>query len=69
MQREMETVQADFKGASRTKYGDNVLQLVVANGYIGALIRNAEIEGFLGERYPGNPHPIQIHRSRNFIGS
>jgi hypothetical protein len=51
MQREMETVQADFKGVEK-KYGDNVLQLVVANGYIGALIRNAEIERFLGERYP-----------------
>jgi hypothetical protein len=51
MQREMEAVQADFKGVER-KYGDNVLQLVVANGYVGALIRNVEIERYLGERYP-----------------
>jgi len=51
MQREMEAVQADFKSVEK-KYGDNVLQLVVANGYIGALIRNAEIERYLGENYP-----------------
>jgi ParB-like chromosome segregation protein Spo0J len=51
MQREMEAVQADFKGVEK-KYGDNVLQLVVANGYVGALIRNVEIERYLGERYP-----------------
>jgi hypothetical protein len=51
MQREMEAVQADFKSVEK-KYGANVLQLVVANGYIGALIRNAEIERYLGEHYP-----------------
>jgi hypothetical protein len=51
MQREMEAVQADFKSVEK-KYGTNVLQLVVANGYIGALIRNAEIERYLDEHYP-----------------
>jgi hypothetical protein len=51
MQREMEAVQGDFKSVEKT-YGDNVLQLVVANGYVGALIRNPEIERYLSDNYP-----------------
>jgi hypothetical protein len=51
MQREMEAVQGAFKDVEKT-YGDTVLQLVVANGYIGTLIRNPEIERFLSENYP-----------------
>jgi hypothetical protein len=50
MQREMEAVQGEFKDVEKT-YGDNVLQLVVANGYIGTLIRNPEIERYLSENY------------------
>ena len=51
MQQEMESVQTDFKAIEKT-YGDTVLQLVVATGYIGSLIRNGEIESYMRERYP-----------------
>jgi hypothetical protein len=51
MQHEMETVQADFKEIE-DRYGDNVLQLVVATGYVGTLIRNIEIETYLSEHHP-----------------
>jgi len=51
MQREMESVQADFKAVEKT-FGDTVLQLVVATGYIGSLIRNPEIEQFMDANYP-----------------
>jgi ParB-like chromosome segregation protein Spo0J len=51
MQHEMESVQADFKAVEKT-FGDTVLQLVVATGYIGSLIRNPEIERFMDGSYP-----------------
>lgn len=51
MQHEMESVQADFKAVERT-FGDTVLQLVVATGYIGSLIRNPEIAQFMDANYP-----------------
>jgi ParB-like chromosome segregation protein Spo0J len=51
MQHEMESVQADFKAVEKT-FGDTVLQLVVATGYIGSLIRNAEIGRFMDANYP-----------------
>jgi hypothetical protein len=51
MQHEMEGVQADLKTVEKT-FGDTVLQLVVATGYIGLLIRNTEIEIFMDTNYP-----------------
>jgi hypothetical protein len=51
MQREMEAVQADFKSVEKA-FGPNVLQLVVATGYIGALLQNTQIARYLEERYP-----------------
>jgi hypothetical protein len=51
MQRKMEAVQADFKEIEN-RYGDNALQLVVATGYVGTLIRNQEIETYLSEHHP-----------------
>lgn len=51
MQREMEAVQSDFKAVQKN-YGDDVLQLVVASGYVESLIRNTEIARYLGEHYP-----------------
>ena len=51
MRREMESVQADFKTVEKT-YGQNVLNLVVATGYIGALIQNPQIQRYLEERHP-----------------
>ena len=51
MQQEMESVQADFKTVEKT-FGPNVLQLVVATGYIGSLIKNSQIERYLEEHHP-----------------
>ena len=51
MQREMEAVQSDFKTVEEA-FGPNVLNLVVATGYVGSLIRNAEIQRYLEERHP-----------------
>src|SRR5262249_33512570 len=42
MEREMEAVQRDFK-AVEASYGDDVLQLVIASGYLAKLIANTEI--------------------------
>ena len=50
MQQEMEAVQADFKTVEET-FGPNVLQLVVATGYIGSLIKNPQIEQYLEEHH------------------
>lgn len=51
MQQEMESVQADFKTVEKT-FGPNVLQLVVATGYIGSLLKNPQIERYLEEHHP-----------------
>jgi ParB-like chromosome segregation protein Spo0J len=51
MQQEMESVHIDFKAVEKT-FGDNVLQLVVATGYIGSLIRNPEIERYMRGNHP-----------------
>jgi hypothetical protein len=46
MEKEMESLQQDFK-AVETSYGDDVLQLVIASGYLAKLIANREIEKYL----------------------
>jgi ParB-like chromosome segregation protein Spo0J len=51
MEREMEAVQQDFK-AVEASYGDDVLNLVIASGYVGKLINNAEIASYLEQHYP-----------------
>ncbi len=51
LERETETVNQDFKALEET-YGDDVLNLVVASGYVGRLIANAEIERYLEARHP-----------------
>jgi hypothetical protein len=51
MQNEMESVQVDFKAIEKT-FGDTVLQLVFATGYVGSLIRNSEIEHYMEDKYP-----------------
>ena len=51
MEREMETVQRDFK-AVEASYGDDVLQLVIASGYLAKLIANAEIARYLDQHHP-----------------
>jgi hypothetical protein len=42
MEREMEAVQQDLK-AVESSYGDDVLHLVIACGYVSKLIKNRDI--------------------------
>jgi ParB-like chromosome segregation protein Spo0J len=51
MEREMETLQRDFK-AVEASYGDDVLHLVIASGYLSKLVSNPEIERYLQRRHP-----------------
>ena len=51
MEREMASLNQDFK-ALETSYGDDVLHLVIASGYLARLIGNPEIERFLQTRHP-----------------
>ena len=51
MEREMETLQRDFK-SFEASYGDDVLNLVVATSYLSKLLANSEIERYLSSRYP-----------------
>jgi ParB-like chromosome segregation protein Spo0J len=51
MEREMESLNQDFK-ALETSYGDDVLHLVIASGYLARLVGNPEIERFLQSRHP-----------------
>jgi ParB-like chromosome segregation protein Spo0J len=51
MEREMESLQRDFK-AVETSYGDDMLNLVIASGYLSKLISNQEISRYLETRHP-----------------
>ena len=51
MEREMEKVQRDLKTVE-SRYGDDVLQLVIASGYLSKLTRNPEITRYLSEHHP-----------------
>jgi hypothetical protein len=51
LERETATVSQDFKALEET-YGDDVLNLVVAAGYVGRLVGNPEIERYLDARHP-----------------
>ena len=51
MQREMEKLQQDFKAIEAT-YGDDVLNLVIATGYLAKLVGNPEVERYLVRYYP-----------------
>jgi ParB-like chromosome segregation protein Spo0J len=50
MEREMESLTQDFK-ALETSYGDDVLHLVIASGYLSRLVGNPEIERYLRGRH------------------
>jgi len=50
MEREMETLQRDFK-AVEASYGDDVLNLVIATGYLSKLVANSEIVRYLESRH------------------
>jgi ParB-like chromosome segregation protein Spo0J len=51
MEREMASLNQDFK-ALEASYGDDVLHLVIASGYLARLIGNPAIERFLQTRHP-----------------
>jgi len=51
MEREMASLQQDFK-AVEASYGDDVLNLVIASGYLAKLVNNSEIERYLSEHHP-----------------
>lgn len=51
LEREMEALQRDIKQIEDS-YGDDVLNLTVARGYVAKLIANPEIARYLGRHYP-----------------
>jgi hypothetical protein len=51
MEREMEKLQRDLKTVE-SRYGEDVLQLVIASGYLSKLVGNAEIKRYLGQHHP-----------------
>src|SRR5213595_1040041 len=46
MEREMNSVQQDLKTVE-SRYGDDVLHLVIASGYLSKLLNNKEIKRYL----------------------
>ena len=59
MEREMESLQRDFK-VVEASYGDDHLNLVVATGYLNKLIGNSEIQRYLDARYPELLQEFQV---------
>ncbi len=51
MEREMESLQRDFK-AVEDSYGDDVLNLVIASGYLSRLVGNRKVERYLNQNHP-----------------
>src|SRR3954464_15490394 len=51
MEREMETVQQDLKMVE-ARYGDDVLHLVIASGYLSNLLNNKDIRRYLSQHHP-----------------
>jgi ParB-like chromosome segregation protein Spo0J len=51
MEREMNGLQREFKSVSAS-YGDTVLNLVVASGYLSSLIGNPRVSGYLERHHP-----------------
>ena len=51
MEREMDKVQRDLKGIE-SRFGEDVLALVVASGYLGKLVRNVGIKRYLTKHHP-----------------
>lgn len=51
MEREMASLTQDFK-ALESSYGDDVLHLVIASGYLSRLVANVEVERYLRSRHP-----------------
>lgn len=51
MEKEMETLERDFK-VYQTSYGENALTLNVVQRYVKRLVENTQVKRFLGKRYP-----------------
>ncbi len=51
MEREMGTLQRDFK-AIETSYGEDVLHLVIAAGYLSKMMANRKVERYLDQNHP-----------------
>jgi hypothetical protein len=51
MEHEMDGLQREFKAVSAS-YGDTVLNLVVASGYLSSLLGNPQISVYLERHYP-----------------
>jgi hypothetical protein len=51
MEREMEKLQRDLKTVE-SRYGEDVLQLVIASGYLSKLVANADIKRYLNQNHP-----------------
>jgi hypothetical protein len=51
MEREMDGLQREFKAVAAS-YGDTVLNLVVASGYVSSLIGNPRVSRFLERHHP-----------------
>lgn len=63
MEREMENLQQDFK-ALETSYGDDVLNLVIASGYLSKVICNKRIERYLAQN-----HEEILEKFRSIVSS
>lgn len=51
MEREMDKLQRDLKTVE-SRYGEDVLQLVIASGYLSKLVSNSEIKRYLTQHHP-----------------
>lgn len=51
MEREMDTLQQDVKSVE-SRYGDDVLHLVIASGYLSKLVGNIAIKRYMGQHHP-----------------
>jgi ParB-like chromosome segregation protein Spo0J len=51
MEREMESLQQDMKSVE-SRYGDDVLHLVIASGYLSKLVGNVAVNRYLAQHHP-----------------
>lgn len=51
MEREMETLQRDLKSVE-TRYGEDMLHLVIAAGYLSKLLKNKPVKRYLDQHHP-----------------
>jgi RepB plasmid partitioning protein len=51
MEREMDKLQRDLKTVE-SRYGEDVLQLVIASGYLSKLVGNRDIKRYLDQHHP-----------------